>query len=156
MGISTLTGRCWQALASTVQGFRPLPDESVILIGGYGADEGAERILSQSAIRRVPPQSDIKGGLSRALDPLEKQGVQRIYLHLDLDVLDPSFGRANEFVPDGGLSPTALKECIGLISERCLIRAFGIASYDPGQDATGSVASTALEVLSMVGVSRNS
>lgn len=156
MGISTLTGRCWQALASTVQGFRPIPDENVILVGGHGADEGAERVLSKSAIRRVPPQSDIFGDLSRALDQFEKHGVQRIYLHLDLDVLDPTFGRANNFVPDGGLSPSTLKKCVWMIANRCTVTALAIASYDPAEDTTGSVANTALEVLSIVSLSQNS
>lgn len=31
MGLSTLTGRCWQALCATVPGFHPVPDENVAL-----------------------------------------------------------------------------------------------------------------------------
>lgn len=32
MGLSTLTGRCWQALCATVPSFRPVPDENVVLV----------------------------------------------------------------------------------------------------------------------------
>ncbi len=57
MGLSTITGRCWQALNATVPGFRPIPDERCALLGAHGADAGAVAVLKSSAIRRVPPAS---------------------------------------------------------------------------------------------------
>jgi arginase len=54
MGLSTLTGRCWQALAATVPGFRPVPDEHVVLVGGHGMDDGARGVLNASRVTNVP------------------------------------------------------------------------------------------------------
>lgn len=59
MGLSTLTGRCWQALCATVPGFRPVPDENVVLVGAHGADRGALGVLAASGMThvRMPTQA---------------------------------------------------------------------------------------------------
>lgn len=150
MGISTLTGRCWQALVTTVAGFRPLPDENVVLVGGHGADLGAKRILSQSAIEQIPPDADILNRLMAAIHRLTGQGITQIYFHLDVDVLDPTFGMGNEFAPPGGLRPETLIQCAELLSAHAAVAALGIASFDPALDINGTVTEVALEVIAAV------
>lgn len=150
MGISTLTGRCWQALASTVPGFRPVPDERVILVGGHDADVGAKQVLARSRIAQVLPGRATLEELGTAIGRLEAEGVGQIYLHLDLDVLDAGFGRANTFAARGGLEPDLLEACVALVLQRCPVVAVGIASYDPAEDTEGTVCGLALDILSML------
>src|SRR5579859_3129828 len=33
MGLATITGRCWKALASTIPGFKSVPDNHIVLVG---------------------------------------------------------------------------------------------------------------------------
>jgi arginase len=154
MGLSTLTGRCWQALAATVRGFCPITDEAVLLLGAHGADPGARNVLTASRIRWIPPDAlrgDGEGQtLGLALDRMLKQGVTRLYLHLDVDVLDARYALANEFAPEGGLLPDELARCVDLILARFEVVAAGVASYDPSLDEHDRVRETATRFLEAV------
>jgi arginase family enzyme len=85
------------------------------------------------------------GVLARALDGLRAR-PGRVYMHLDLDVLDPvKAGRANEFAPEaGGLNSEDLEMALGPVRERFIVAATGVASYDPALDVDGSVLHAAL------------
>ena len=91
MGLSTLTGRCWQALCATVPGFVPVPDENVILVGAHGADRGALGVLAASGMAHVQAADVSAQGaataLGPALDAMARRGVERVYVHLDVDGL---------------------------------------------------------------------
>ena len=154
MGLSTLTGRCWQALAATVPGFRPVNDENVLLVGAHGADPGALRVLASSRIG-VTSTAELHGcgpseALSLALDHLSQQGVTRLYLHLDVDVLDAGWGKANQFAREGGVSPDQLAECVSMALARFKVVAAGVASYDPAFDTQGRVGEAAIQFLEAV------
>jgi arginase len=158
MGLSTLTGRSWQALASTVPGFDPLSDSDVVLVGAHGADSGSREVLAASGIAWVSTDDVHASGpvlaLTPALDGLVKQGVTRVYIHLDLDVLDARYAAANEFAPEGGLLPNQLAECVSEVLARFEIAAAGIASYDPAFDNQGRVFDTAMRFLEAVAYQR--
>jgi arginase len=79
------------------------------------------------------------GALATALDAL-KTKVSRVYVHVDLDVLDAGkVGKANEFAADGGPNEEDLQAALGMVRERFEVAALGIASYDPTFDANGRV-----------------
>jgi arginase len=93
---------------------------------------------------------EASGTLDVALDGL-KSRVGRVYVHLDLDVLDPEkAGKANEFAPAGGLSAEDLKTALGVVRERFAVAAAGIASYDPAFDPDGRVLAVALACARML------
>jgi arginase len=154
MGLSTLTGRCWQALAATVPGFQPVPDSQVLLVGAHGADEGARSVLGASDIAHIPTAQiwalDPNEALRAALDRLARHGVTQIYLHLDVDVLDADFAPANQFAPRDGLAPEQLSSCVHAILERFPVAAATVASYDPGFDREGRVQGQAFRFLECV------
>jgi len=79
---------------------------------------------------------------------LERLGhrVDRLYVHVDLDVLDESEGRANGYAGGLGLSRASLLDAIGMAARRCHVAAGAITAYDPGYDTDGRVARTAIEV----------
>lgn len=154
MGLSTLTGRCWQALAATVPGFQPMPDGQVLLIGAHGADEGARSVLDASDIGHVSTAQIQALGASEALrfalDRLARHGVARIYLHLDVDVLDAGFAPANQFASRHGLAPEQLSSCVDAILQRFPAAAAAVASYDPDFDREGRVQGQAVRFLECV------
>lgn len=154
MGLSTLTGRCWQGLCATVPGFRPVPDENVILVGAHGADQGALGILAASGMAHVQVADVGAHGAGAALGPvldaMARRGVGRVYVHLDVDVLDAAWAPANEFAPMGGLLPGQLAACVGEITRRFTIAAATVASYDPACDREDRVLGAALSFLKLV------
>jgi arginase len=76
--------------------------------------------------------------------------VKRVYLHVDLDVLDPVVGQANEFAPPGGFTRGELLDAVRLVGERFGIAGAGIASYDPSLDGDGVVFSAAVATLDAI------
>ena len=85
----------------------------------------------------------------RALDELGRR-TARTYLHIDLDVLDTSEGRANRFAAPGGLSAGQLEWAVEMVFRRCAVAAAAITAYDPALDEDGRMARAALRVISTV------
>jgi arginase len=121
----------WSAL-----GWHPVAPERVLLIGvrSLSPEEEAVRV-QQSALRVVPwrdglPQHDIE----TALEALSQE-VDEVYLHLDLDALDPSVGLGVVDPPvDGGLSSSQLAELVTKIRERLTVLGATVATYTPAND----------------------
>ena len=80
----------------------------------------------------------MREALGDTLDELRAR-VKRVYVHPDLDVLDPDGAPANEFAPPDGLKPEELEEGTRAIQERFTLAAAGVASYDPDYDSEGQV-----------------
>jgi arginase len=135
MTLAVIVGDCGENVWSALD-WHPVDPERVVLIGvrSLSPDEESLR-LERSALRVVPwrdglPQHDVE----TALEALA-QDVDDVYLHLDLDVLDPSVGRGVVDPPvAGGLSSSQLAELITEIRERLGLDGATIATYTPAND----------------------
>jgi arginase len=136
MALAILTGRCWPALAARFVGFAPVPEANVILAGARDFDSPEATALSESAITRIPPSK--MDAFARAVETLSER-VENFYVHLDVDVLDDSEGRANSYASGGGISAQELYAALELLKQSGRIRVAGITSYDPGCDQTGRI-----------------
>ncbi len=147
MGLAVAVGHCWRKMAEGVPGFSPVAEEDVVLAGIRDVQPAEEERLAASKVAVVVAESVRREGpraLAKALDGL-KTGVDRVYVHLDLDVLDTEkVGRANGFATEGGLGAEELLAGLGMVRERFAVAAIGIASYDPAFDADGRVLGAAL------------
>jgi len=72
--------------------------------------------------------------------------ARQLYVHVDLDVLDASEGRANGYVGGSGITLSGLLEAIQAAGARCPIVAGAITAYDPAYDLDGRVRAAAIEV----------
>jgi arginase len=142
MTLATVTGRCWSELARSIQGFVPVPDEAVLMLGVRDLDPGEATALAKSNIARLGAEFSADQ-LEPQLDSL-RQHLGQFYLHLDLDALDPSEGRANGYSARGGFSKEKLDELLRLISAHLPVAAMTLASYDPAYDPENKVAAIAI------------
>jgi arginase len=142
MGLAIAVGHCWKAMTRGVPGFSAVPEENVVIAGVREVDPAEQERLDASKIAVVGADRMEKqglGALATALDAL-KTRVDRVYVHLDLDVLDAGkVGKANEFAVEGGPNAEELQATLGMVRERFEVAAIGIASYDPTFDADGRV-----------------
>ena len=92
--------------------------------------------LNAAAIRKIPATK--MELLDEAVAELS-QRVDNFYVHLDVDVLDESEGRANSYASGGGLSADDLYAVLKLLQRSGRIRVAGITSYDPVCDPEGRV-----------------
>ena len=160
MGLAIAVGHCWKAIARGVPGFSAVPEENVVMAGVRDMDPAERGRLDASEITVVGADRTERQGLVRALgtalDAL-KTRVDRVYVHLDLDVLDAGkVGRANEFAVEGGPDAEELQAALGMVRERFDVAAVGIASYDPTFDADGQILRAAIASARALTYSRRS
>ncbi|HSK87117.1 MAG TPA: arginase family protein, partial [Anaerolineales bacterium] len=146
MGLAVATGRCWKTLAETIPGFRPIPEANVIHIGGRDLDPEEERLLQQSEIEVVRPSESIRKAVEAAFDKLRDK-VTRVYLHVDIDVLDTGEALPNHLAVPGGPSVEVVEEFIGMIKERFEVCAGAITSFDPNYDKDDNVLDAGIRIV---------
>ena len=145
MGLSILTGTGWNAMRETVTGYRAVPERDVVLVGARDLDPAERERLAGSPVAAVAA-GDFPRGLEAPLDALARRAADA-YLHVDLDVLDPAEGRANEYAAPDGLRADALRAAIEAVGARFRVRAAALTAYDPACDPEGTLARTAIELV---------
>jgi arginase len=153
MGLATAAGLCWRKMANSIPNFSPIPASNILHVGGrdFDAEELAlfkragGTIVGAETIR----QSSVAAALASALEILQSR-VSRLYLHFDLDVLDPELAPANEFAALDGLTVEQVQEAIQMIGERFKVCASGIASYDPQCDKKDEVLGAGVAIMKSV------
>ena len=144
MGLSILTGTGWRALRETIPGYRPVAEENVVLVGVRDVDPLEQERLDRSAVAVAAGGE----GVERALDGLA--GVDGVYLHVDLDVLDPSEGRANEYAAPGGLLAADIERIVAAVGERAPIRGAAVTAYDPAADPEEAIPAIAAALTTQI------
>jgi arginase len=153
MALAVATGQCWRGMAAAIEGFAPVPASHVVHVGTRAAStaiarlrEAGATVLTAETLRTARPQ--VPDELSAALDELASR-VHDLYLHLDLDVLDPvEVAPANEFVTPGGLSVEDVERVVALVDDRFTVTAIGVTCYDPSGDPEGRVRRAAVTLAS--------
>ena len=150
MGLAMVAGRCWQQALSKMIGYEPVDESSTSLVGARDLDPKEAEDLATSQICHLRVEdiraSGIDAALGQFLDRLEQQ-VEKFYIHVDLDVLDPEEAPANQLnVPDG-LWSDEVCAAISLTGRKYPIAGAGLGSYDPSVDPEGKTAKVAIKIL---------
>jgi len=123
MSLAIATGHCHPELMA-----RPVPEENVVLAATRSLDPLEEVRLRESRIKLAALDA-----LPRAVDPLAAR-VKTIYLHLDLDVLDPAVSPGVNFSESGGISPEQLFGAVRHVISTGKLGAVAIANFNPDGD----------------------
>ncbi len=154
MGMAILVGDAWQGLAAQVPGARPVPESAVVLAGARAFDEPERPRLEASAINHLPAASLADAatvvGAVAAMEP----NPSGIYLHVDLDVLDPSVARVNRYAAAAGISAAQLEASVRALLADERVRAMALTAYEPAADPEGRVPPIAMGLLAAVAESR--
>jgi arginase len=142
MGISLLTGQCWNNLATSISGFEVLPGERILLMGSRDLEPAEFELLDRVGVRRLAGS----GNPETVIAPLAAQ-TDGVYVHLDLDVLDPMEAVANQWTPPDGMTAEAIKNVLRETQRQTVIKAVGIASYDPDADRDGRAGRAAASII---------
>ncbi len=87
----------------------PLPADRVILVGTRAEDDAESDFIDSAGIRTLRPDEATPEALAAAL---EATGAASVYLHIDLDVLDPAEFECVGFPEPFGLTMSQLLELI--------------------------------------------
>jgi arginase len=149
MGLAMATGRCWWSLLRTIPGFSPIPEANVVHIGARDLDLEEERLLRQSEIEVVTPSeggSNVRKAVDIVFNKLRDK-VARVYLHVDMDVLDTGEALPNHLAVPGGLSVEVVEEVIGMVKEKFEVCAGAITAFDPDYDKEDIVLGAGIRII---------
>lgn len=122
---------CGRSIAPLLwPGARRIAEEKVALVGGRALDPGERQNLERSRVTRVPfdaEHADIAPVIAFARR-------HKVWLHVDVDVLDPAECPAVVFPAPRGVRAAALTELIGQLVAVADVRGFEVCGYDPKQD----------------------
>lgn len=148
MALAAVTGRCWHPLTSSVPGFSAVAEKRVMMVGARDLDAEESEALKRSEISRASPET-VRDGFREKLEE-QRTRMRDVYLHIDLDVLDPSEGKVNGYSTEGGLTANELRGAIEKIAGTFRIRAAALTAYDPSCDNDGRVRATAISLAATV------
>lgn len=136
MPVAIATGRCHGKLWQSVGGGEPVPDARVLMIGVRELDPEEGMRLRESGIPVAPAVNGagVKESLEDALAGFRSE-VEEVYLHLDVDVLDPEESPGVTFPVPGGLSVDAVEEAVRAVAGSVRVRAASLTAYNPEKDA---------------------
>ncbi len=131
MVLRTLLGEGTPTLAPEA----PLDPARTILIGIRSVDDGENEYLASSAVRALGVQDASAESVTAALT---SSGASSVYIHIDLDVLDPAeFGGVSDPMPFG-LSLATLLDVIGAAKAALPLAGAGIAGFAPASAEAAS------------------
>jgi len=138
MSLAIATGACHAGLRERI-GLTPIPESRVFLISTRSLDPEERRRLDRSEVRRAD------------VSTLPQTLAGPVYLHLDLDVLDPDLSPGVNFSEPGGISPDVLYDAVRLIASRVPIAAAAIANFNPDRDRENRTLRIALRLVDILG-----
>ncbi len=139
MSLAIATGHCHHALMP-----RPVAEENVVLAATRSLDPLEAVRLHASEVNLVTLDE-----LPREVELLAAR-VKTIYLHLDLDVLDPSISPGVNFSQPGGISAAQLFDAVERVIATGKLGAVTIANFNPDRDVdhrTRDIARKLVELL---------
>jgi arginase len=122
---------CGRSIAPLLwPGARKISDDRVALVGGRALDTGERQNLDRSRVTRIPfdgENADIASVVAFARR-------KKIWLHVDVDVLDAAAMPAVVFPAPNGAPVDALTELIDQLVTVADVKGFEVCGYDPTQD----------------------
>lgn len=149
MPLAILTGSAWPNLVDRA-GVTTVSESAVVLAGARDFDPLEERRLQSSEVVHLPASEigadDDVAGAAAELDPTPSG----LYLHLDLDVLDPRDAKVNIYSAPHGLTGAQLEAQVRSLLASGRVRAVSLTAYDPEVDADSRVPPIAIGLLERV------
>jgi arginase len=128
MPLAMLVGRGEQSLAQEAGVTQPVPEADVVLAGARDLDPLEREALEDSAVTHL---LDTEKVLSHPLPDVP------LYLHLDVDVLDPGEIRAVDYPAPGGISLETLARALSHVVATSEVAALNLACLNAAKDPEG-------------------
>jgi arginase family enzyme len=151
MSLAILTAHCYQSYWAEIGNSAPVADSSTLLLGVRDLDRAKDELLTRSKVQLVKwregtPQSDMRVALGTL-----RQSVAEVYLHIDIDSMDPTFAPGVMLDPvPGGISLHDMEAAIRGVFDRFRVRAAALTVYDPDRDQDDRTLKTGLRLIELV------
>ncbi len=133
MSLAIAVGHCHEDLRGRIGFGRPVAEDRVCLLGCRDIEDGERERLAASGISDQPPS-----------------GVEAVYLHIDMDVLDPAESPGVNFRGPGGWSLERVCATVKSVAAELPLAAVTLTNYRPDFDPDGKTAAAALRILAQL------
>lgn len=151
MGWSMLSGKAFETLYETVPGHevsRGNVYQRFLYCGLRDVNDDERKTVQESGATVIwgstKSDYDYKSELESHLD---RSDCSPALIHLDLDVLDESLGKVNDFSCPGGLQEEDLISCMAITARAVTPVALTVASFDPNLGAGHDIARIAVKAI---------
>jgi arginase len=147
MPLACVVGRGLAELREHCKLSTPVPEHNVALIGARDLDPAEEQLLLESSVALVrgPELARDPDALDRALQGLGS--LPQLYLHVDIDVLDPADAPGVDYPVAGGLGLDELTRIVQRTVGLGNIAALAITAVNPEKDIDERTVIAALAVI---------
>ena len=147
MPLACVVGRGLAELREQCKLITPVPERNVALIGVRDLDAAEERLLLESSVALVrgPELERDPAALDRALHGIGS--LPQLYLHVDIDVLDPVEAPGVDYPVAGGLRLDELTRIVHRTVGLGNIAALAITAVNPEKDIDERTVIAALAVI---------
>jgi arginase len=133
MPLAMAVGRAHRDAVWSNLGDEPVAEAHALHVGARDLDPGEELNFQAAAVLRVTGSQLSAGGVAAAAEAFRQlaERVPAVYLHIDIDVLDPRFVPAIDFPTPGGLSPDELLDLVAALRAHLPFAGISLTAYDP-------------------------
>ena len=128
-----LRGESWKGLMRTVPGYNePFLYNRFLYCGLRDQSTLQKQRVIDAGMLSVWGSTDHKVDYVKELrTQLEARSYSPALVHLDLDVLDESYGKVNDYPSPGGMFEEELVACMDLVPKKAVPVSLTICSFDP-------------------------
>ncbi|EPY52280.1 arginase [Schizosaccharomyces cryophilus OY26] len=149
MGLSMLRGESWKTLMKTVPGFEPFDYHRFLYCGLRDQSEVQRQRVIDAGMECIWGDTSRKVDFAHDLNTqLERRSYSPALIHMDLDVLDESCGKVNDYPSPGGLLESDLIACMNLVPQKCTPKSLTVSSFDPDAGDGDKIAQIAIRAIS--------
>ncbi|MFW9992627.1 MAG: arginase family protein [Candidatus Odinarchaeota archaeon] len=153
MPFAVVTGQCHRELWSQIADIDPLQESHALHIGGRDLDQGEQELFESTEVETISTAEIKATGLRESLLPklkaLQRQ-VQHIYLHIDIDIVDPQEAPGVDYRAPHGFSLNEVEQIIQIISEHLPVQAAALTAYNPANDEDGKTLQAGIRLLNAI------
>ncbi len=153
MPFAIATGQCYEDLWSQIANIAPIKEFRSLHIGGREFDPEEQGNLEKTQIQVVKTIDIKKKGLEESILPVLTQfqsKTTKIYLHIDIDIVDPQEAPGVDYPAPNGLSLNEVESIIKLIAGRFSIEAAALTAYNPSKDENNKTLNTGVRILKTI------
>ncbi len=114
--------------------FSSISTNQVFLAGGRDYDQAEKEFINQKKINQYSV-SQIRSNQENLIEEIQSNGFKKLYVHIDLDVLDPKSFPHVKCPAKNGLSRETLKKVISTLNEVFSIVGFSVVEYSPTKES---------------------
>jgi len=148
MPLACICGHGLDALR-TAAALTPVDPAAVIMLGVRDLDPAEKDLLDSTPISYLDP-AEVQAGRTQTAAGYHFQNVERVYLHLDIDALDPAFAPGVDFPSQDGITPEDAVTAGRAVQQAAPLAALSVTAFNPEKDVDGKMAALVVELIAEI------